>query len=102
MAFSEYVLLVSLSGGIHAHGDAGGTSIGADAITQPNGGATRVAAQVDFFHKGLNAKMDESPKETLKTNSVSSFSSGTHHGATSVKSVSPALGLPAQGSLPSK
>jgi hypothetical protein len=42
MAFSEYVLLVSLSAGIHAHGDAGGTSIGAEAITQPNGGARGV------------------------------------------------------------
>jgi hypothetical protein len=55
MAFSEYVLLVSLSAGIHAHADTAGIAIGPDVITQPNGGAaaapTRVALKEAKFTK---------------------------------------------------
>jgi hypothetical protein len=53
MAFSEYVLLVSLSAGIPAHGDAGGIAIGPEAVTQPNGGTTRAPAQLaDMWKTG--------------------------------------------------
>jgi hypothetical protein len=54
MAFSEYALLVSLSAAIHAHGEAGGISIGPETITQPNGGAGFKVA-VDSKHKGITA-----------------------------------------------
>lgn len=53
MAFSEYVLLVSLSAGIHAHTDTGGIAIGPEAITQPNGGVTPAAVKVADKHKGI-------------------------------------------------
>jgi hypothetical protein len=65
MAFSEYVLLVSLSAGIHAHADTGGIAIGPEAITQPNGGGTRVAAQ-DSFHKGSTATTQSPTQPSLK------------------------------------
>jgi hypothetical protein len=53
MALSEYVLLVSLSAGIHAQADTGGIAIGPEAITQPNGGVSAAAFKVaDKVHKG--------------------------------------------------
>jgi hypothetical protein len=55
MALSEYVLLVSLSAGIHAHGDVGGISIGAEAITQPNGAARHVHVAVKTISWSRNS-----------------------------------------------
>jgi hypothetical protein len=55
MALSEYVLLVSLSAGIHAHADTGGIAIGPEAITQPNGGVTPVTFKVADKHKDITA-----------------------------------------------
>ena len=52
MAISEYVLLVSLSAGIHAHADTG-ISIGPDAVTQPNGGALVARTHVADKHKDI-------------------------------------------------
>ena len=67
MAVSEYLLLVSLSAGIHAHADIHDISIGPDVISQPNGGGPVASTRVAKDYKELNTRSTSRQVASVKS-----------------------------------